>query len=273
MTEEKTPADGQQPAAPVSPDPQAPAAPAENVQPNDPNNTPPKDGQAAPVTPPEEDEQAVLKKRLSGALSENERKGEELRKALKLQADLVRDNPDYINKIVQEDPIMGNKVIQEVWGHAGIRSYKQLQEFIKLQEMKESNPEVYNTQRELMEVKGKLQAKEEREREKTKKDFLKERGLTGNQYDPAYAKLEEALTLVNPNVIENDYEAALQIAYNIAVGQQAIAATPPQPKPTLGTGAGAGTPPAPMPASSASGGQKSEWSDWLSAAWSERQKS
>lgn len=272
MTEEKTPVDGQQPAVPASPDPQAPAAPVDNnAQPVDPNNTPPSGGSAAPVVPPEEEDQAVLKKRLSGALSENERKGEELRKALKLQADMVRDNPEYINRIAQEDPTMANKVIQEVWGHAGIRSYKQLQEFIKLQEMKESNPEVYNTQKELMDVKNRLQVREERERTKAKKDFLKSKGITDNQYDPANTKLEEALTLVNPNVIENDYEAALQIAYNIATGHQSMPTAAPSPKPTLGTGGG-GMPAAPMPVAPASGGPKSSWSDWLSAAWSEHQK-
>lgn len=250
-----TPADEVMP--PASPESQVPETP----------ETPPEVPEVieeAPVNPPEEpktppeDEQAVLKKRLSGALQENEKRGEELRRAQRLQVDMVRENPAYVHRIAQEDPSMANKVIQEVWGSEGIRSYKQLQEHIKLQEIKDTDPETYETKKELLEVKSKLDAREQREQTKLRKDFLKSQGITDNPYDPNYKKLEESLSLLNPQLVKDDYEQALKLAWNLVSDNSH---TPVTPKPTIVAGGGMSEAPPVKPSSG-----KTELS-WVYESW------
>lgn len=208
-----------------------------------------------PVEPqaPTEDEQAILKKRLSGALQENEKRSEELRRAKRLQVDMVRESPNYIHRIAEEDPSMANKVIQEVWGSEGIRSYKQLQEHIKLQEIRTVDPEAYETKKELLEVKSKLDAREEREQIKLRKDFLKSKGISDNPYDPNFKKLEDSISLLNPQLIKDDYEQALNLAWNLVSDP---APSPSSPKPTINAGGGISAVP---PVRSSSGKTELSW--------------
>jgi len=239
-------------------DPVSPAPDVTDVTPEEPIEDQ-KEPENLDAPAPSEDEQATLKKRLSGALQENEKKGEELRKALRIQAEMVRESPNYIHRIAQEDPSMANKVIQEVWGNEGIRSYKQLQEHIKLQEVKDTDPEAYETKKELLEVKSKLEAKEQREKTRLQKRFLKEKGFSDNSYDPTYQKLEEALSFLNPKVVQDDYEEALKLAWNIVTNDSPI--QPPSPKPSFSAGGGV---PATPPINPSNG--KSEFS-WAYDMW------
>ena len=219
----------------------------------------------APIPAPKKQEDAVFNKRLSNALTENEKKGAELKRALQMQVEWVRENPEYIHRIASSDPGMANKVIQEVWGSRGIRSYKQLQDYVKLQELKDSDPSGYETKRELFEVKAKLEERERRERERVKKEFLKDKGIINNPYDPKFQRVEEALNLLNPKILEEDYEEALKLAFKISSGSVQSPQAPSE-KPTMSVGAGKVATPGVQKT-----GERSEFT-WLYDAWKKGQK-
>lgn len=198
----------------------------------------------APV-PPEED---TLKKRLDGAIEKVEKTNEELRKTVDLQAEFVTENPELINKIAASDPNMANRIVEKVWGHLGIRSYKQLIEKAKqeaeLETIKEKDPDLYETKKEISEMKAKLEERDQRDHETARKSFLKSKGILENEYDPNFLKFQEALGAINPLIIKEDPKKAFEFAHSIAFSSsKPIKETP---TPTLDMGGG--TPPAPLPA-------------------------
>jgi len=211
----------------------------------------------APV-PQETDEQATLKKRLSGAISEVEKKNEEVRKIVDLQVELVTTNPDLIHRIAATDPVLANKVIQKVWGATGVRSYKQLVERVKLEELKEENPELYETKKELTEIKDRLTDRETRERESIRKSFFSKKGILENEYDPNFVRLQNALDRLNPSFIQEDYEKALEFAHKMEFSEEPVIKK--ESVPTLSVGGG--VKPAPLPETKP---PVSEQSSWLAA--------
>lgn len=204
----------------------------------------------------QEDEQAVLKKRLSGAISEVEKKNEELRKAVDLQASFVQETPEFIHKVAETDPAMANKIAQKLWGHVGIRSYKQLMERAKMEQLKEEDPNLYETSVKVEEIQAKLQDREERESKSLVNKFLKDKNILENEYDPKYKKLQEALELVNPSIIKEDLGKALELAHSLAFSSPMSVEN--AAAPTLNVGGG--VPPSPLPPSKP---QDSEQSAWL----------
>lgn len=211
--------------------------------------------EVAPVV--ELDEQAVLQKRLQGAISEVEKKNEEVRRVVDLQAELVTDNPDFIHKIAASDPILANKVIQKVWGGAGIRSYKQLQERVKLEQIKETSPELYETKSKMLQIEADLEARKVKDQTRTREEFLKIKGIQNNEYDPKFQKIQQAMESLNPSLIEQDYEKALEMASRIALGdyQPVVSAAQPPIQATIGVG----NKPAPMPAVKLAVSEQSSW--------------
>lgn len=172
--------------------------------------------EAAEVEEAPASEEDTLKKRLEGAISEVEKKNLENRKAVDIQAQLVLKSPDLIHDIHEADPVFANKVIAKNWGDSGIKTYKQLMEYVELESVKESNPDVYETKREMMEIKERLAQKESKERELARQKFLSAKGIKDNPYDPNLVKLEEAMSNINPSIIEDNYEKALELAHSIA---------------------------------------------------------
>lgn len=167
----------------------------------------------ATEAPVPEEEDAILKKRLSGAISEVEKRNEEARRFVELQTDQVRENNELIHKVAATDPLLANKVVQKVWGVQGIKSYKQLLERSKLEELKTVNPEAYETKKALLDVQSKLASVAEKEQKIVRNKFLSDKGILENEYDPNYRKLMSALDNVNPTLISEDYDKALKIAY------------------------------------------------------------
>jgi hypothetical protein len=240
---------------------------------NSPAETTPEITKTEPEVIPEaapdvqEGDQAELKTRLSAAIDDGVKKNEELRKAVDLQAEFVAENPELINKIAATDPNMANRVTEKVWGHLGIRSYKQLLEKAKqeaeLSTLKESNPDLYEIKKELSETKAEIQARNERDEETTRKTFLKSKGILENEYDPKFSKFQESLKLLNPSLVKENYGQALELAHSLAFGgSKPIKEVP---APTLDLGGG--TPPAPIPT------QKppvTEQSNWLANSLNEK---
>jgi len=218
----------------------------------------------AKETPVPEEEEVVLKKRLSGAISEVEKRNEEARRYVELQADIVKENNELIHKIAANDPTLANKVINKVWGTQGIRSYKQLLERSKLEELRTTNPDVYETKRKLMDVEARLMAAEEKERTAIRKKFLTDNGIMENEYDPNYRKLMDALDSLNPSLVTEDYQRALRMSKSIAFADDKPIVKVPE-APTLQIGGG--KKPAPLPNSQP---QLSDQSLWLAKGLNEK---
>ncbi len=213
---------------------------------------PPEDSQPEPT-----EEQATLKKRLSGAISEVEKKNEEVRQLVDLQAEQVTANNDLIHKVAERDPVLANKVVQRVWGTQGIRSYKQLLERSKLEALKESDPKTYNTEKELFEIKSKLATYEEKDQKKTRDKFLESKGIKENEYDPKYKKLTEALESLNPILVQEDYDKALKLAHSIAFSEDREVISEVPEVPTLSMGGGKKM--APLPSSKPAYSDQTTW--------------
>lgn len=210
----------------------------------------------APEAPVPQEEEAVLKKRLSGAISEVEKRNEESRRFVDIQTEQVRENNELIHKVAASDPLLANKVIQKVWGSQGIKSYKQLLERARLEELKTVNPEAYETKKALLDVQSKLATVEEKEQKLARAKFLDKKGILDNDYDPNYRKLMSALTNVNPSLITEDYEKALSIAY-ASEFSDGRAITVPKEAPTLSIGGG--NRPAPLPVTQSAASSQSQW--------------
>ena len=211
------------------------------------------------------DEQVALQKRLNGALSDVEKKNEEVRKVVALQAELVQDNPDLIHKIAASDPILANKIVGKVWGDSGIRSYKQLLEKVNLESIKTTNPDLYETKSEMLRIKAQLEEQKTKEQSREKQSFLASKGILENEYDPKYIKLQAAMENLNPSIVRDNYGEALKMAHQIAFGGVAIAeALPELPKtPSIG----GGRVPAPVPMVKT---QYSDQSSWLAKSLEEK---
>lgn len=218
------------------------------------------------VTPaPQEEEEATLKRRLNGAISEVEKRNEDARRYVDLQSEQVRENNELIHKVAASDPVLANKVVQKVWGFQGIKSYKQLVERSKLEELKMSNPDVYETKRKLMDVETRLANAEQKEQRIIRNKFLAEKGIQENEYDPNYRKLLESLDNLNPELISEDYEKALRSAYAIGFNEGSVVTTHIKEAPTLQIGGG--NKPIPIPSSQP---QRSDTSTWLARSLNER---
>jgi len=155
----------------------------------------------APVV--EDDQQAIDKKRIKNAIESVERKNEEVRRMVELQADIVAENPDLIHKIAATDPNVANQVVKKVWGEAGINSYKQLlqkaKEANELESIKDTNPDLYQTKLEMQQVTAKLEKAALKEQERTRKSFFESKKILVNEYDPNYRKVNDALQYINPS--------------------------------------------------------------------------
>ena len=192
-----------------------PPPPAEGAKPAEGEGAAP----AAPGTPPEGGDKAVLEKRLKGAISKVEETNADYARAVETQVSLVKKSPELINQIADSDIVMANRVIEKTWGHLGIRTYKQLQEQAELQKLKDEDPVAYESKKETLELKRRLDKSEQKTRDNTLTDFLTHNSIRKNDYDPKYQKLQKALEALNPVLVEDDYGKALQIAHSIAFGQ------------------------------------------------------
>lgn len=210
----------------------------------------------AAEAPVPQEEEAILKKRLSGAISEVEKRNEESRRFLDLQSDQVRENNDLIHKVAASDPLLANKVVQKVWGTQGIKSYKQLLERSKLEELKIANPDAYETKKALLDMQAKLATVEQKEQNLVRGKFLAAKGILENEYDPNYRKLMSALDNVNPALLTEDYDKALKIAYASEFSDHKPIPRV-QEAPTLSVGGG--NKPAPLPSTKPQVSSQSSW--------------
>lgn len=200
----------------------------------------------------ESQEETRIKKAIKSVETSNQR----LAEVVNLQADLVAETPELIHKIQEKNPDLANRIIQKVWGEtAGVKTYKDLLERAKLEQLRESNPELYETKRELAEIRARLTEKEQREAKLAEEKFLKARGVIVNDYDPNYKKVKEALQLVNPTLVKDDYSKALELAYGIAFAKTPPSKTVPlQAKP-----AASGSNPPVLPEQSEFQSSQSDW--------------
>lgn len=255
--------DPQVPAAPQAGSPLVPAPeagePQDPVEPKAPEGQedPQPEGEAAPDPVPSEPDDAA-NPRIKGAIERVEKANESLRTAITVQAKLVETNPDAIHTIAETDITMANQVIEKLWGaQYGIHTYKQLQDRVEAETLKEKNPEAYESRVRLSEVERKLEAKEQRERAQAQERFFKAKGIVNNAYDPKHQQLMSALKNVNPQLVEEDYEQALSIAHTIAFGGKVPVGAKPMPD---GVNYGGGAPSKVLPDNKP---QRSELSSWL----------
>lgn len=209
-----------------------------------------------PAAPVPQEEEADQKKQLSAAISKVEQKNEEVRQHVALQADFVRENNELIHKIAASNPQLANQVVEKVWGVQGIRSYKQLLERSKLEDLKGTDPDAYETKRKLWEVENRLEAAEKKEQKTLKGKFLKEKGILENEYDPNYRKFNEAFESLNPTLVSEDYDKAMAYAYAISRGESKPVPVTVE-VPTLQVGGG--NKPAPLPSAVPQVSSQSAW--------------
>lgn len=169
-----------------------------------------------PVLPEEEQ---VVDRRLSKAIDEVKKRNEEVRRHVELQAEFVRENNELIHKIAASDPRLANQIVEKVWGVTGIKSYKQLLERSKLEELKTSDPDNYETKRKLWEMENRLATAEQKEQKHVRNKFFSDKGISDNEYDPNFRKINEALETLNPSLVLEDYGKALNLAYAIAFSE------------------------------------------------------
>lgn len=162
------------------------------------------------------DEKADVDKRLGNAISAVQESKDEVRKIVNVQSELVSENPELIHKIAERDPILANKIVNNLWGDNGIKSYKQLMQRVKLEKLREENPEAYETQSKISDLESKLAEREAREEKALRSGFLKDKGILDNEYDPKFIKLNEALESLNPRLVKEDYQKALEMAHKLA---------------------------------------------------------
>ena len=161
-------------------------------------------------------------KRIKNALEKVEKVNEELRKTVDLQAQLVQENPDLIHRIHEADPVMANRIIAKLHGAENVQTYNQLMEKAKLDALKEKDPEAYESKKELQELKRKLEAKEQKEKEFVLQSFLQRHGVQANAFDARYKTFEAALASLNPRLIEDNFQQAVELAGRIAFGSQQV---------------------------------------------------
>lgn len=183
---------------------------------------PPVEGEAPAAPAPAEggEDQAVLQKRLKGAISEVEKKNADYARAVEVQANLVQSDPSIIHKIADADLTMANRIIEKVWGQHGVKTYKQLQERIELEELKEKDPAAYESKKEVLDIKERLEKRDRKDRENIASQFFNSKGIRHNEYDPNYQKIQDALNNINPSIVAEDYAKALELAHAIAFGQR-----------------------------------------------------
>ena len=174
-----------------------------------------------------------------------------------LQSELVRENPELIHRIATTDPILANKVVMSVWGNEGTKSYKQLLEHAKLEELRESNPDLYEIKKETAKLKAELEERKERDKKEVEREFCESKGIVANEYDPKYMTLKETMETLNPKLVAEDYKKALEISHKIAFS--GVKTSKQQPAPTVAIGGG--TPPPPTIVSKPSMDSRSTWLD------------
>lgn len=220
--------------------------------------------EATETPAPQEEEEVTLKRRLTDTISKVEQRNEESRRFIELQADQVRENNELIHKVAATDPVLANKVIQKVWGTQGIKSYKQLLERSKLEELRTTDPLAYETKRELQEIKAQLADRKEKDQSSVRNQFLRDKGIQENEYDPNYRKLLSAFDDLNPSLVSEDYDKALKTAYSIAFADNKPVMRVPE-VPTLSVGGG--KKPAPLPNNQP---LVSDQSSWLAKSLNEK---
>lgn len=194
-------------------------------------------------------------KRLKGAIEKVEAVNERLRKSVELNTTLVSENPDLIHKIAATDPAMADQIVEKLAGDKGLKSYKQLQEHAKLEEIKEKSPEVYEVKKEVAALTQKLTASEVKEKKSTEAEFFKEKKVVVNEYDPNYMKVQEALKTLNPELVRDDYKTALNAAYKLVFSDSPFIYQGETPTVNLGGGMS----PPPLPEMRPQVSQQSSW--------------
>lgn len=155
-------------------------------------------------------------KRVKHAIAAVEKKNEEVRNLIEFQADLVRDNPEYISKLAEKDMSLADRVVEKVWGSDGVKSYKQLMKQVEMEQYKTSSPELYETNLKLSKIEEELAQRKSQDKAIAAQNFFNSKGIVPNDYDDNYKKVQESLKLVSPQVVENDYVKALELAYVLA---------------------------------------------------------
>lgn len=158
--------------------------------------------------PPVEEQEHDYKKRFDGVNQANRQLSEKYQRTIDLNAKLVEKNPDLLDEIAEADPELANEVSKKVNG-SDFESFKKSQE---LEGIKETDPEKYETEKRLRN----LESKEQQRREEVKAKFYESRGIKINSFDPNYQKVEEQLSNIKPEFVEENLERALELAHGFA---------------------------------------------------------
>jgi len=139
--------------------------------------------------------------------------GEERAKLFKTYLGLVEDNPDVIKDIHKRDSGLANAIIKEHWGY---ENYEELSAYARVKDLEDSDPERAKSEKELLDLKKSNRTILSQLREGAEETFYKNKGITKNPFDSKYQAIQEALTKVNPTIVETNYSQALELAHQLA---------------------------------------------------------
>lgn len=144
-------------------------------------------------------------KEAQNALSQ---KGDEIKAYSNSLAKLIRKDATYIREIESEK--LREDLAQGVLG----MSYADWEDQQALETMKGTKE--YSTQKEILELKQRLSAKEKKERTSAEHKFFNDKGIMVNQLDSNYLKVQQELSKLNKDYVSDNYEEALATAYSLA---------------------------------------------------------
>jgi hypothetical protein len=156
----------------------------------------------------------VNEQRHKDAQREIQRRADEKKRAVEALADLAKADVSNLDTVAKRDPVLADAAVKEAFGFETLQDYKS---HLRIQELKETNPDEAEREERLTRLEKVFQES----KENTRKTFLESKGVSTNRFDDNYLKVEEKLKLLSPDYVESNYAEALATAYNLAFPQTA----------------------------------------------------
>ena len=148
------------------------------------------------------------KKRFDGVNQANERLTKDYSQLIDSNVKLVEKNPSVLEDLAETNPKLADEVSTKLYG----KNYQNYRAQKDLEEMKGDDPEGYKQEVRLRT----LEEREAKRVEQARIDFLKSKGISDNEFDPSFKKVQEQVELLNSKFVEEHPDRAWEIAYSIA---------------------------------------------------------
>lgn len=146
-----------------------------------------------------------------------QQKGEQAKRLFLAAVDMVRENPAALLNIAKYDRTQADAIVKEIYGY---ESVDELEQQTRLLELKKEDPEKADTEERLMRLEKDTRAVTRSQQEQLDKMFFESKGLQYNSVDPDCVAVMENLKKLDPTFVKNDRAGALNLAHQMALGQQ-----------------------------------------------------